>query len=90
VVRRVPFGAHPVSPAPHPRPRRDDTGRTLVSRQVAAYLGHLHVDQVRRAVPAVACDVATRAALVDLDQVEEHFAARRRRNRAALVPLRLE
>lgn len=72
----------------HPRPVRDDTGRTLVSRHVAAYLAHRDVDHVRKAgPPAVACDVATRAALVDLDAVEETFGRRPHRNRTALAPL---
>jgi hypothetical protein len=71
----------------HPLPRRDDSGRTLVSRHVAAYLGHRHVDHVRKRVPAVACDVATRAVLVDLDEAEEIFGGRPHRNRSALRPL---
>lgn len=66
---------------PHPTPVEDDAGRRLVTRQVAAYLGQRHVDQVRRLVPPVACDVATRAALVDLDDVEAALAGRTHRNR---------
>lgn len=65
---------------PHPSPRKDDAGRTLVSRQVVAYLGHRHVNLVRRLVPAVACDVATRAVLVDLDEAEEILGGRPHRN----------
>jgi hypothetical protein len=74
----------------HPSPRRDDAGRTLVSRQVVAYLAHRHVDQVRRLVPPVACDVSTRAALLDLDEAEDILGGRPHRNRSALVPLRPE
>lgn len=55
-----------------------------------AYLGHRHVDLVRRAVPPVACDVTTRAVLVDLDQAEEILGGRRHRNPAALRPLGTE
>jgi hypothetical protein len=71
----------------HPSPRKDDTGRTLVSRHVVAYLGHRHVDHVRKRVPAVACDVATRAVLVDLDEAEEILGGRPHRNRAVMRPL---
>ena len=70
----------------HPSPRRDDTGRVLVTRHVVAYLAHRHVDTVRRAVPAVACDVATRAALVDLDQAEEVLGGRPHRRRLTPLP----
>jgi hypothetical protein len=38
----------------------------LMSRHIAAYLTARHVDWVPRPVPAVACDLATRAALVQL------------------------
>ena len=71
----------------HPRPVTDDAGRTLVTRQVAAYLAHRHVNLVRREVAPVACDVATRAALLDLDEVEDVFGGRAHRNAAALRPL---
>jgi hypothetical protein len=71
----------------HPSPRSDDTGRTLVSRHVVAYLAHRHVDYVRRTIPAVACDVTTRAALLDLDQAEETLAGRAQRNRSARRPI---
>jgi hypothetical protein len=64
---------------PHPSPRRDDTGRTLVSRHVVAYLTHRNLDHVRKRVPAVACDVRTRVALLDLDQAEQTLATARRR-----------
>lgn len=57
----------------------------LVSRAAAAYLGHRHVDHVRKTVPVVACDVITRAALVDLDQAEELLG--RRQHRKRLEPL---
>lgn len=71
----------------HPRPVQDDTGRQLVTRQVAAYLAQRHVDQVRKAVPAVACDVATRAQLVDLDDVEQTLAGRQHRHRMRPLPV---
>lgn len=64
----------------HPPPRRLEDGRILVTRQIAAHLAHRHVDLVRKRVPAVTCDVATRAALVDLDQAEELLGSRPRRN----------
>ena len=70
---------------PHPEPRRLDDGRILVTRHVVAQLGHRHVNFVRREVPAVACDVLTRAALVDLDQAEEVLAGRP--HHRPLVPL---
>lgn len=60
----------------HPRPRRDDTGRVLATRHVVAFLAHRTVDHVRKRVPAVACDVATRAALVDLDAAEALLTGR--------------
>lgn len=72
---------------PHPAPVRDDTGRTLVTRDVAAYLAHRHPNHIRRAVPAVACDVASRAVLLDLDEVEQLFGGRAHRDRSLLVPL---
>jgi hypothetical protein len=58
-----------------------------VTRQVAAYLAHRHVNLIRREVAPVACDVTTRAALLDLDEVEDHFAGRPHRNAAALRPI---
>lgn len=64
---------------PHPAPRRDDTGRVLASRQLVAYATHRHIDTVRRAVPPVACDVTTRAALLDLDHAEITLSSRTRR-----------
>ncbi len=72
---------------PHPEPRRDDTGRVLVSRQLVARLGHRHVNYVRREVPAVACDVRTRAALLDLDQAEDILGTRPHARPDRLVPL---
>lgn len=66
---------------PHPEPRQDDAGRLLLSRHAVAYLQDRHIDHVRKAVPAVACDVATRAALVDLDEAARLLAARRQRAR---------
>lgn len=53
-------------PRRHPEPRRDDTGRRLATRAVVALLTGRHVDTVRKAVPPVACDVASRAMLVDI------------------------
>lgn len=72
---------------PHPEPRRLDDGRILVTRQVVAQLGHRHVNYVRRLVEPVACDVRTRAALLDLDQAEAILAEHDRRHPERLVPL---
>lgn len=41
-----------------------------MTRAVVAYLTGRHIDTVRERVPAVACDVDTRAALVDLHEAE--------------------
>lgn len=69
--------------AGRPRPaavvRTDDTGRTLATRAVVAYLTGRHVDSIRDWVPAVACDAATRAALVDVAQAERILEATPRR-----------
>ena len=54
--------------APHPSPRRTPDGRVLASRHVIAYCTGRHVDVVRKRVPAVACDLATRVVLLDLDE----------------------
>lgn len=59
----------------HVETRRDDTGRTVVSREVAAKATGRHPDVIRRAVTPVACDVATRSALLDLAELEERLAA---------------
>lgn len=64
---------------PHPSPRPDGAGRILVSRQLLATQLDLHIDMVRRTVPAVACDVATRAWLVDLDEAEQRLTQKSRR-----------
>ena len=68
-------------------PRRDDTGRILMTRAAIAHLAHRDVDHVRKTVPAVACDVATRSALLDLDQAEDLLGWRQHRNREPLRPL---
>jgi len=52
----------------------DGGDRILVSRQVFAKQTGLHVDMVRRRVPAVACDVKTRAWLIELDEAEQLLA----------------
>lgn len=70
----------------HPEPRRLADGRILVTRQVVAQLGHRHVDFVRREVPPVACDVRTRAVLLDLDQAEEILGGRPHARTERLVP----
>lgn len=75
---------------PHPAPRRDDTGRVLVSRRLVAHIGQRHVNFVRRVCTVqawceVASDVATRNALLDLDVAERVLAEHARRN--TLVPL---
>lgn len=69
---------------------REEGGRQLVTRQVAAFLAQRHVNYVRRecAGAEVACDVATRTVLLDLDVVTELLAHRGHRN--TLRPLRLE
>ena len=70
----------------HPAPRRLADGRVLVTRHVVAYLAHRHVDHVRKHVPAVACDVASRAVLLDLDQAEDILGGMRHRNRLTPLP----
>jgi hypothetical protein len=75
---------------PHPEPRRLDDGRILVTRHVVAQLGHRHINYVRREIPPVACDVRTRAALLDLDQAEAILAGRQHLRPERLVPLRPE
>lgn len=72
---------------PHPEPRRLPDGRILVTRQVVAAIAHRHVNHVRRLVPPVACDVRTRAALVDLDDAEEILGTRPHLDRGRLVPV---
>lgn len=72
---------------PHPEPRRLDDGRWLVTRHVVAHLAHRHVNYVRREIPPVACDVRTRAVLLDLDQAEEILAGRQHHRPERLVPL---
>lgn len=57
-------------PRLHASVRSDDTGRTLASRAIVAYLTGRHIDTVRKWVPTVACDVRTRSALVDVVQAE--------------------
>lgn len=73
---------------PHPEPRRLDDGRILVTRHIVAQLGHRHVNYVRREIPPVACDVRTRAVLLDLDQAEQILGTRE--HHRPLVPLGLE
>lgn len=46
----------------------------LGTRHAASVLVHRHVDQVRRRCQPVACDVRTKAALYDLDDVAAQFA----------------
>lgn len=59
--------------------RHTEDGRTLASRHLIARLTGRHVNLIRRAVPAVACDVATRAALLDIDDAERELGAIPRR-----------
>lgn len=68
-------------PRPHPNPREDDTGRLLATRAVVALLVGRDIDMVRLHCPAVACDVPSRAALVDVDEAHVTLTklARRRR-----------
>lgn len=49
---------------PHAQARTVD-GALLCTRQQIAALTKLHPDQIRRACPPVACDVRTRAVLID-------------------------
>lgn len=53
----------------------------LGSRFAAARFTNRHADDIRHRCKPVACDVVTRAALYDLDAVEQHFASRKRRHR---------
>jgi hypothetical protein len=57
----------------HPAARQAGD-RTLASRQLVALTFGRHVNLVRRVVPPVACDVATRAALLDVDDAEARLA----------------
>jgi hypothetical protein len=72
---------------PHPEPRRLDDGRWLVTRQIVARLAQRHVNYIRREIPPVACDVLTRAVLLDLDQAEQILADRQHAHPERLVPL---
>jgi hypothetical protein len=65
----------------HPSPRRLDDGRVLVTRHVVAHLAQRHPNHVRSLVPAVACDVSTRAALLDLEHAERVLAGTSHRRR---------
>lgn len=73
--------------AAHPSPRPTPDGRVLVSRHVVAWCTGRHVNLIRRRVPPVACDVTTRAALLDLDDAEQRLAVipQRLTNRRPLV-----
>ena len=64
-------------PRPHPAPQRDDTGRALASRQLICREIGLTPDVARRRLTPVACDVTTRAALIDLDDVAQLVATLR-------------
>jgi len=52
----------------------------LGTRKTAAVLIHRHPDQIRRHCEPIACDVPTKAALYDLDEVAERFADTPRRS----------
>lgn len=56
-------------------------GLLLGTRQAAALLTRRHQDQVRRQCAPVACDLASRALLYDLDAVADRFRALPRRER---------
>lgn len=73
--------------AAHPSPRPTPDGRVLVSRHLVAWCTGRHVNLVRRKITPVACDVGTRAALLDLDQAQQELAAipQRLTNRLLLV-----
>lgn len=55
----------------------------LGTRRAAALIVHRHPDLVRRRCQPIACDVASRASLYDLSQVESTFAKTPRRFTAA-------
>ena len=67
-------------PRAHAVPRQDDAGRQLASRTLVAYVTDRHPDVVRRRCPVVACDVATRAGLLDLADSEQRLAVTPRRS----------
>lgn len=60
---------------PHPEPVRTST-RELASIRVLAHVLGVHVDRVRRAARPVACDVATRAHLLDAGEVQARLRPR--------------
>ena len=66
-------------PRSHAAPRQDDTGRQLATRVLVAYVTNRHPDVVRKRCPVVACDVATRAGLVDMADSEQRLAVTARR-----------
>lgn len=55
------------------------SGRLLGTRRAAGMLVHRHADQIRRRCQPVACDLASRAVLYDLDEVDAMFRAVPRR-----------
>ena len=63
----------------HHRPRLIGSSM-LGTRKTAAVLIHRHPDQIRRHCEPIACDVPTKAALYDLDEVAERFADTPRRS----------
>lgn len=71
-------------PQPHLPVRHDDTGRTLVSRRLAVELSQRHPTVVHRAAEPVACDVATRILLVDLDELQSRLPPALPRPRASV------
>lgn len=60
-------------------PRMAVCGRYLATRIAVAALLNRHPDQVSRHAEPVACDVATRLALYDVDDVEAAVKRLRRR-----------
>lgn len=60
-------------------PRMAACGRYLATRVGAATLLNRHPDLVSRHAEPVACDVSSKLALYDLDEVEAAVTTRRRR-----------
>lgn len=69
--------------------RRLDDGRWLVSRRAFHHLSHREERWIARKLAGfeVACDVGTRAVLLDLDEATKENAKYPYRNRATWQPL---
>ncbi|WP_157936896.1 hypothetical protein [Geodermatophilus chilensis] len=64
---------------PHPEPQYDDTGRTVVTRQLIVFTTGAHISWVRRNLQPVACHTGTRAPLYDVDDAKIKLATRAQR-----------